>query len=89
MSLSPTLPVCEVPLLKLGLLDLEVFCHRLGGAIALLCDGKGELLVQRFSNCLGTVKRLVDFQTNVEVLSSQEIGPAIMLGLGQQWTLNR
>ena len=68
-----TLIPSEVPLLELGVLDLEVFCDRRG--LAILGDGECEFLVQRQSNGLRSVRGLVDLETNVEVLASEEVGP--------------
>lgn len=70
-----TLIPSEVPLLELGLLNLEVFSHRRG--LAIFGDGEGELLVQRQANSLGSVGRLVNLEADVEVLASKEVGPVI------------
>ena len=65
----------EVPLLQLRFLDLEVLGNRC--SLAVLGDGEGELLIQRQSNSLRPVLGLVDFETNVEELTSKEVGPVI------------
>jgi hypothetical protein len=70
-----TLVPSEVPLLELGLLNLEVFGHRRG--LAIFGDGKCELLVQRQANGLASVGRLVNLEADVEVLASKEVGPVI------------
>jgi hypothetical protein len=69
-----TLIVCEVPLLYLRLLKLEVLGRRLSSS-ALLRDSKCEALIQGQSDELGAVPGLVDFQTDVKVLPSQKVGP--------------
>lgn len=69
-----TLEVREVPLLQLWLLELEVLGHGLSG-LALLSNSEGELLVQWQTNGFGTIDRLVNLKTNIEVLAGQEIGP--------------
>jgi hypothetical protein len=78
MKLVLTLVPREVPLLQLGLLKLEVFSSRLCGS-ALLRNSERETLIQRQSNELGTVPWLMDLETDVEVLSSQKVGPGDMV----------
>ena len=68
-----TLVPGEVPLLQLRLLNLEVLGDRC--SLAVLGDCECELLVQRQSNSLGSVLGLMDFETDIEVLSSKEVGP--------------
>lgn len=70
-----TLVPGEVPLLQLRLLNLEVLGDRC--SLAVLGDCERELLVQRQSNGLRPILRLVDFETNVEELTSKEVGPVI------------
>jgi hypothetical protein len=71
----PTLIISEVPLLKLRLLDLEVVGD--GCSLAVLSNREGKLLVQRQSNGFGSIGRLVDLETDVEVLASEEVGPVV------------
>lgn len=69
-----TLEICEVPLLQLWLLKLEILGHSLSG-LALLSNSEGELLVQRPADGLRAIDRLVNLKADVEVLTGQEIGP--------------
>lgn len=70
---APTLVIREVPLLKLGLLDLEVVGDRRG--LAILGDGEGKLLIKGKPDSFGSVFRLMNFETDIEVLTSEEVGP--------------
>jgi hypothetical protein len=78
MKLVLTLVPREVPLLQFGLLKLEVFSSRLGGS-ALLRNSECETLIERQSDELGTVPWLMDLETDVEILSSQKVGPGSMV----------
>jgi hypothetical protein len=73
MRRNLTLVPGEVPLLQLRLLNLEVLGDRC--SLAVLGDGEGELLIQRQSNSLRPILGLVDFETNIEELTSKEISP--------------
>jgi hypothetical protein len=51
---------------------------RLGGS-ALLRNSECETLIERQSDELGTVPWLMDLETDVEILSSQKVGPGSMV----------
>jgi hypothetical protein len=59
VSPSLTLKVTESPVLKLRILNAKKLGHRLGLTVT-LDDGKGEGLVRRQANRLGTVLRSMD-----------------------------
>jgi hypothetical protein len=69
-----TLPISKVPLLQLWFFNLEVLGCRLSRS-TLLCDSEGKALIQRQSDVLRSVLRLVDLETDVEELACQEVGP--------------
>jgi hypothetical protein len=73
-----TLIPSEVPPLELRLLDVEVFS---GGyaLLALLGDVESEFLVGQKAIGLGTVDRRVDFETDVEELTSEKVGPKVSI----------
>lgn len=54
-------------------MDLEVIGDR--HSFATFGDGKRELLIQRQPNGFGSVLGLVDFEANVKILASKEVGP--------------
>ena len=74
---SPTLKVIEGPVLQLRIINAKELGHRLWLAIT-FSDGECEFLIRRKANRLGTVLGSMYLQTDVEVLSSQEIGPKIV-----------
>lgn len=71
-----TLKVTEGPVLKFRILNAKELGHWLCLTVT-LGDGEGEGLIRRKADRLGTVLRSVDLQTDVEVLSGEEIGPRI------------
>jgi hypothetical protein len=73
---SLTLKVTESPVLKLRILNTKELGHRLGLTVT-LGNGEGEGLIRRKANRLGTVLRSVDLQTDVKVLTGEEVGPGI------------
>ena len=70
------LEIREGPIFKLGILHTEELSYRLGFPVP-LGDGEGEGFVCGKPDSLRTVLRRVNFQTNVEVLASKEIGSEV------------
>ena len=78
MSKQLTLIPCEVPPLELGLLQVKI----LGGGYALLAllrNIEGEGLVRQKAIGLGPVDRRVNFESDVEELSSKEVGSEMIV----------
>jgi hypothetical protein len=73
-----TLIPSEVPPLELRLLNVEVLS---GGyaLLALLGDVESEFLVGQKAIGLGTVHRRVDFETDIEELTSEKVGPIVSI----------
>jgi hypothetical protein len=69
---------CEVPLLQFRFLKVEELCYWFCLS-TLLAKSEGKLLIQRQTDELGSVPGLVNFQTDVEVLASEKVGPKILV----------
>ena len=65
----------EIPALEFGGVDLEVF-GRIDRFPTILGDGQGELFIRHPAIGFGAVHGGMDFDTNIEILPGQEVGPA-------------
>lgn len=64
----------EVPTLQLGLIDLEESCS--GNRFStFLSNGEGEVGVWLADTSLGAIDGRVNFKTDIEELTSEEINP--------------
>jgi hypothetical protein len=75
MASYPTFIPGELPVLELGILDVEELGHS-DAFVSLLANGEFEVRVRDAFARLRSIDRRVDLQPNIEVLSGKEIGPA-------------